>query len=205
MPTLGLSRDPTLERWPRAGQVAILDLEYTAWEGSGAREWAGENEWREIVQVGCVLADAAHAFTETDCYECLVRPERNPVLSDYFVRLTGIEQWQVDGNGQPFSHAARGLAEMLTRAEVIMFNGYDGQILRENCALYDVDVQWPTSRMFNFRPLLAETLGRASSELTSSALPQLAGVRTSGRAHTALDDCRAIAASFAAWRRAGVL
>jgi hypothetical protein len=32
--------------------VAFFDLEYTAWEGSKARNWAGPGEHREIIEIG---------------------------------------------------------------------------------------------------------------------------------------------------------
>lgn len=202
MPQIDIPNDPPLEAWPRAGCVAILDLEYTAWEGSAARGWAGPAEWREIVDIGCVIADAADAFAERDAYSCLVRPERNPVLSGYFTNLTGITQQDVIERGRSFPDALGLLASHVGDSIPIVFNGYDGRIIRENCQMQGIDLPWDVARMRDFRPLLARTLGLPSSELTSSGLPKLAGFELPGREHSALYDCRAIAGSFAVWRRA---
>lgn len=205
MPTLGLCADQTLTTWPHSGLVGILDLEFTAWEGSSQRGWSESWEWREIVQIGLLLADAGQAFSVCKEIEIAVRPLRNPVLSEYFISLTGITQAGLEKTVRPFDEAMTALVDLGAHAEAIIFNGADGEILRENCAMREIKSPWPEERMFNFRPLLARTLGRSSSELASSGLPGLAGIVVPGRAHSALHDCRAIAAAFARWREAGVL
>lgn len=205
MPILRLRTDPTLTMWPQSGLVGILDLEFTAWEGSCQRDWSEPWEWREIVQIGLLLADASKGFSVCDEIEITVQPLRNPVLSDYFMALTGITQAGLEETARPFDDAMTALADVGAPAETIIFNGADGEILRENCAMREITPPWPQERTFNFRPLLARTLGRPSSDLASSELPALAGITVPGRAHSALHDCRAIAAAFARWRKSGVL
>ena len=75
--------------WPAEGFVAV-DLKYTSWEGSLERGWSRPHEHREVVQIGAVRLDAGNGFAEVDALDVLVRPQRNPVLSEYFVALTGI-------------------------------------------------------------------------------------------------------------------
>jgi hypothetical protein len=94
---------------------------------------------------------------------------------------------------------------LMSSVDMVVFNGYDGQILRENCALLGCDYPWHHVPAYNFRPLLSTVLNRPSDELVSSALPILAGVENLGKAHTALDDCRAIAAALGKWRLSAVL
>ncbi len=36
------------------GIIAVLDLEWTAWEGSQESGWAGPGEKREIIQIGAI-------------------------------------------------------------------------------------------------------------------------------------------------------
>jgi inhibitor of KinA sporulation pathway (predicted exonuclease) len=205
MPTLGLRADQPLAAWPRQGLIGILDLEYTAWDGSAGRHWSESWEWREIVQIGLVLVDAGSMFAVRDGFEILAKPQRNPVLSDYFVALTGITQRRLDEEAVAFPEALSALAKFGAAAELFLFNGYDGEILRENCSFHALAAPWPEDRMFDFRPLLSRSLGRPSKELVSSDLPRLAGTSVAGRSHSALHDCRAIAAAFAAWRSAGLL
>lgn len=205
MPTFDLPADPRLTNWPETGTIAIIDLEYTAWEGSIQRAWSGPSEWREIVDIGCILVDAGSGFDERSAFELLVKPQRNPVLSDYFSSLTGIRQADIDGRGVELPDALYALASMLYGVEMILSNGHDGRIIRENCMMQQIEPPQVTKYVFDFRHHLADTLHRPTSDLTSSALPKLAGITFAGQAHSALHDCRAIARSFAAWRRAGVL
>jgi inhibitor of KinA sporulation pathway (predicted exonuclease) len=204
MPVIDIPTDQALQCWPRSGHLAILDLEYTAWEGSAARAWSGPSEWREIIDIGCIIVDAA-SFAERCAYTCLVKPERNPILSDYFTSLTGITQHDLVVRGRSFGEALSGLARFVGDQIPIIFNGYDGRIIRENCQMRGIDLPWAVARMSDFRPLLARSLDLPSAELTSSGLPRLAGLELSGREHSALHDCRAIAGSCAFWRKAGRL
>lgn len=205
MPTLAVPGDPPLAAWPDKGPIGILDLEYTAWEGSAQRQWSEPWEWREIVQVGLLLVDAGRAFAATDEVEVLVRPTRNPVLSDYFVSLTGITQEHLVAKARPFADALDELSSFFSAAELVVFNGHDGAIFRENCELNAVTFRWSEDRWCDFRPLLARTLNVPPHELVSSDLPALAGISVHGRAHSALHDCKAIAAAFSTWRAGGRL
>jgi inhibitor of KinA sporulation pathway (predicted exonuclease) len=204
MPTLNLAFDAPLQEWPKTGLISILDLEYTAWEGSAQRGWVEPWEWREIIQIGMVLVDAK-TFLIKEGFEILVRPEKNEILSDYFIELTGISQKRIEEEAVSFKQALKVVTPIGLKAECIMFNGYDGQILRENCVFHNLSAPWEDSHMFNFRPLLADTLNRPQGDLTSSDLPALAGVKIDGQPHSALHDCNSIAFSFGAWRRAGLI
>ena len=193
-----------LEAWPHDGRIAIIDLEYTAWDGSAARGWREDWEWREIVQIGCAEVDAGQNFAVLDTIEIMVRPQRNPVLSDYFTALTGISQQAVDRDGVSYAEAVTSLCAF-GAADRMIFNGTDGEVLRENCRFHELEMPWREETMFNFRPLLTKTLGYDSDQLVSSDLPGLAGITVEGREHSALHDCMAIAGAFAAWRTAGRL
>jgi len=205
MPTLTVPGDPPLADWPVKGLVGILDLEYTAWEGSAHRQWSEPWEWREIVQVGLLLVDAGRAFLATDEVEILVAPTRNPVLSDYFVSLTGITQEHLVAEARPFAEALDDLSGLLSVAEQVIFNGYDGAIFRENCELNGAPFRWSGDCWCDFRPLLSQTLDTPPHKLVSSELPGLAGIHVRGHAHSALHDCKAIAAAFSTWRAEGRL
>ena len=88
---------------PTKGKMVVFDLEYTAWDGSLANNWSRPGEHREIVQIGAVKLDATDGMVELDSFECLVMPKNNPILSDYFIELTGITQDRVDSHGVSFS------------------------------------------------------------------------------------------------------
>lgn len=205
MPILPFPPSPPVQAFPRNGIIGILDLEFTCWDGSLGRDWSLDWEWREVVQIGLLKVDAAADFAPIGGFEALVRPTRNPILSDYFTKLTGISQADVDRDGEAFATALRKLAAQLAGVDAVIFNGEDGNILRENCQINAIDFPLEDLPLLNFRNSLATILDVPTSRLTSSCLPELAGLSHHGRAHTALADCHAIAAALGAWRRAGTL
>ena len=69
--------------------IVIFDLEWTAWEGSKERNWTGLGEKREIVQIGAIKLSYDDGLTEIGMFDCYVKPQFSPILSDYFTNLTG--------------------------------------------------------------------------------------------------------------------
>lgn len=174
--------------------VAVLDLEWTAWEGSRARRWSGPGEHREIVQVGCVRLDTRQGLAEIGHFEVLVRPRINPQLSDYFVNLTGLDQARIDAEGLDFAAALAALRSFVGDDVATVYSyGADGGVIGENCRLYGLDNPFPPKLFASVGPFLAESLGRAEGTFSSADLPRLLGFPSSGVAHTALSDARAIA------------
>ena len=69
--------------------MVIYDSEWTSWDRACARAWLGPGEEKELVQIGMVkLADTPN-LEEIEQFEVLIQPQINPVLSDYFINLTG--------------------------------------------------------------------------------------------------------------------
>ena len=81
-----------------APHLTIFDLEFTAWEGSLARQWLGPGEFKEVVQIGAVRLNL-HSLELEDSFDCLVRPRVNSVLSDYVENLTGISNRRLAADG----------------------------------------------------------------------------------------------------------
>lgn len=175
-------------------QAVFLDLEWTAWEGSAARDWTGPGEYREIVQIGTVRTVVAENFREIASLDLLVRPRRNPVLSDYFVALCGVSQEELDARGVDFPEAAQRLDEFFGGDDVYS-NGRDAEVLRENCSLCGLPFIFAGNRFVNLRPSLSRALGVAGSTMVSGELPALLGFGESDAAHNALFDARAVAAT----------
>jgi inhibitor of KinA sporulation pathway (predicted exonuclease) len=174
--------------------VVVIDLEYTAWEGSQARAWAGADEHREVVMIGAVRLSPAAGLIETGTLDLLVRPRLNPRLSEYFVSLTGITQARVDAEGIPFPEALARFADFAgDDAGAFWSNGPDGDVLAENCRLHGIIPSVPLERFQNVRPFLASWLRKDEAEIDSHRLPELCGFSTPGRPHDALGDARAVA------------
>ena len=139
MPILYSVPPPFLKAWPPR-EFVILDLEYTCWEGSLERSWSGLNEFREIIQIGSIIVERMPGgeIIEKNSFSCLVRPSKNPSLSEYCISLTGISQQELDDSAVPFDKAVSLFCEFVASVNLIICNGNDGQVLTENFLIHDL-------------------------------------------------------------------
>ena len=187
-----------------ADAVVVLDMEWTAWEGSSARHWGAPGEYREIVQIGAVKLDGGNALGERESFDLLVRPRRNPVLSDYFIDLTGIVQARLDAEGVDFARAFEQFSAFLgPRPGLLLSAGYDGWVLEENCRLCGVPFTLDRDLFFSITPMILGALGVEEETFMSSQLPELLGFPRPGRAHDAVGDARCIAEALRILLREG--
>lgn len=182
--------------------VVVFDLEYTAWLGSLERGWSRADENREIVQIGAVRL--APDLAEIGCMECLVRPTVNPVLSDYFVSLTGITNADVEVAGVDLKTALCRLGRLAAPDAPLLSNGDDGGVVTESCDLGGTESPIATTRFVCIEEALLAALG-SSVPIASSDLPAAIGAAMPGRAHTALADARAIALTLRTLRKNGAM
>lgn len=191
-------------RLPRSGPLVVFDTEFTAWEGSLERGWSGPGEHREIVQIGAVRLDCGRAFKECESLSILVRPSRNPVVSDYFHALTGIDQARLDIEGMAFSKAYEIFLDMVAGAPLLSW-GWDDSVFRENLVLNELpENTWPEN-FTNLRQVTIANHGDRFRECSSATLPALFGLAPAGNAHDALEDARAVARALPAMVAAGFL
>jgi len=176
------------------GTIIILDLEVTAWEGSAQRDWSAPGEVREIVQVGMIKLADNEELTEMESFEVLVRPRDNPILSEYFINLTGIVQADVDKHGVTFPHA---LADTLTFigevARIIHTFGRDEKWIDENCQMHGMASPTGSLPFHDVRRDFMDRLNMHTASLESGRLPEIMGFARPGSAHDAVTDCRCIA------------
>jgi inhibitor of KinA sporulation pathway (predicted exonuclease) len=177
---------------PISSSIVVYDLEFTAWEGSMAERWLKPGQFREIVQIGAVRLDA-HSLEETAQFETLVKPRLNPVLSEYFERLTGITNAQLAARGQDLGKAYAEFLAFVAVSTTFAF-GRDDLIFAENFKLYGMAgvavpaytnvVPWLDAH--GLRPRHAGDVAEA------------AGVAVKGQKHDALFDARSVAAGIRA-------
>lgn len=173
--------------------IIILDLEFTAWEGSQEHGWSRPGEFREVVQIGALRVDSASLLV-TGEFNQLVRPQRNPSLSDYFQDLTGITQTAVDDQGRPFADALDAFLDFCDDHYVLSY-GNDMVILGENLILQVPEGRTPKRGLppfinirTYFNAVLPATVGLSSGRL-AFALGLAARI---DREHDALADCYSI-------------
>ena len=105
----------------------IFDLEATCIED---RKVQFTNE---IIEIGAVKLDKD--LTQIDTFQTFIKPTINPVLSDFCVNLTTIQQQEVD-NGEGFEEALQRFASWIKAdaddAQLLSWGHYDkNQILNE--------------------------------------------------------------------------
>lgn len=87
-------------------EFIIFDTEFTAWENSIATNWGEPFEKRELVQIGGLkIKKEKHELKIIEKISIYLKPIINPVLSDYFVYLTGITQTKIEKEGLSFINA----------------------------------------------------------------------------------------------------
>jgi len=182
--------------------IAIMDLEFTAWEGSSARRWSAPGEEMEIVQIGATRHRNDDALSEIEALDVLVKPLINPELSDYFIELTGITQEQVDTKAISFCEALDRLVAFFGNDTKAVYSwGQDYLVLQRNCQLNDLDFPYDGSLFENARDPLRQIMESELESIFSSNLPEILGFPSPGTAHQGLGDCRCIAGALRVARR----
>ena len=154
-----------------------------------ARGWSGPNEYREIVQIGAIKVDCERLAEEAD-FSLLVRPIKNPQLSDYFVRLTQISQADVDAKGVTLTEALERFYQW-SEGLLLYCWGIDGKTMAENAALIEVPFPFEMSRFMNIREFFKEH-GVPADNYMSSTISEYFGIKPARRGHDALNDARSI-------------
>lgn len=176
-----------------APHLTIFDLEFTAWEGSLARQWLGPGEFKEVVQIGAVRLNLQSLRME-DSFDCLVRPRVNAMLSDYFEKLTGITNGRLAADGVDFEIAYRRFWDFAQDSTIAAF-GHDEWVLEENIRLYGLKDLPPMPDFLELRQWFSER-GIDPKGLHSCDIGPKLGVPFEGQKHDALCDARSIAAGM---------
>ncbi len=171
---------------PLPSEFVIFDTEFTSWEGAQARDWSGQNEYKELVQIGAVKV---RNFEEIDSLSLLVAPTFNPELSDYFMDLTGIMQSESDA-GVAFLDAYH--AFMVWKGDSLAYSyGGDEAIFSINHELYKTSEVVPVEEFNNVRDNF-DAVGVDSSQYMSSTIPKAFGLVPPSSPHDAVNDARSI-------------
>jgi inhibitor of KinA sporulation pathway (predicted exonuclease) len=186
--------------------VVVFDLEWTTWEDFWKHGWSLPGKYPEIVQIGAVKLKVADGFREIAEFQALVRPDRNPILSDYFIDLTGISQARVDGKGISFPMALEAFTHFIGDNSTDTASwGDDAEIILRNCDLYGFPIPQILARNIDLRPSMREIIGNKAKFAFSSDLPAILELPSEGAAHDALADARSIAAALRHLRQKGRL
>ncbi len=177
-------------------EMILFDFEYTAWEGSKARNWSEPWEHREIIQIAAIRVAVNEAVTELGSFECYVKPKHNPRLSPYIIHLTGIQQAEIDLRGVYFPQGFYSFYAFCHRGQIPLFcYGDDPAVLLENFALHDMDCPVFPSGVYDMRCIF-EQAGVETGPYTSGTIHHAVGVDFPHAAHNALNDVRSLAVTI---------
>tara|TARA_R110000868_G_scaffold33761_2_gene122269 strand:+ start:250 stop:825 length:576 start_codon:yes stop_codon:yes gene_type:complete len=182
--------------------LIIMDLEWTAWEGSRQRTWSAPGEEMEIVQIGAVRLADTPALEELDAFDILVRPRINPKLDRYFTDLTGITQDQLDREGVDLKVALAEFTEFVGPSTGALGFGDEFSHIATNCQLYGLANPFADCRCDDVRAAVMALIGTERVP-NSSDLPRLLGFAPPGIMHQGLSDSRCIAEALRRARKAG--
>ena len=174
-------------------KAVVFDLEFTSWPGSNERNWSLPNEDREIIQIGAVKIETTGDMREVDSFQILVRPLKNPILSDYIVNLTEITQEKVEKEGILFPLALSRFINFIGEHPIdILSNGGDEEVIEENCQIHNIPFLSIFKKSTDLKIYFSEVLGISRKNCTSGMLPELFGLNNYEKQHDALGDARSI-------------
>ena len=182
--------------------LIVMDLEWTAWEGSRQRTWSAPGEEMEIVQIGAVRLADTPGLEELGAFEVLVRPRINPALDRYFTNLTGITQDRMDREGLDLKEALSRFAEFVGQATEFIGFGDELMHIMTNCQLYGLTNPFAGYHCGDVRAAVMAHLGTDRIP-NSSDLPGLMGFSPPGAMHQGLSDSRCVAEALRQARKVG--
>ncbi len=174
-------------------KAVVFDLEFISWSRSNERNRSLPNEDREIIQIGAVKIETTGDMREVDSFQILVRPLKNPILSNYIVNLTEITQEKVEKEGILFPLALSRFINFIGEHPIdILSNGGDEEVIEENCRIHNIPFLSIFKKSTDLKIYFSEVLGISRKNCTSGMLPELFGLNNHEKQHDALGDARSI-------------
>lgn len=175
----------------------IYDTEFTAWEGSQARNWSQPWEDKELIQIGAVKVHISEAgCVVLDSFQTYIKPLINPQLSDYIVSLTGITQTTVDSHGaHPFDAVTRFAQFCELGACVTLSWGVDVAILKHNARINQFSLPEGLHKHINLAPILRK-INEFDFSGCGGDLHSKVGIAVPGHSHNAEHDVLSIAVTL---------
>lgn len=168
-------------------EYILFDTEYTSWADDRLHVPREPWQHKEIIQIGALYVVG---LEEKESFEVVVKPTRNPQLSDFIIELTGITQNQVD-EGAPLEEAVNDFY-IFSRGLPVYAYGSDNDVVQKNCELVGIPYPFKEGQCHSLRstlkPLLEERDVDADA-YTSGTLIEAFG-KKGEPAHDALSDMR---------------
>jgi inhibitor of KinA sporulation pathway (predicted exonuclease) len=164
------------------GSVLVIDLEMTCNDDDSIPP-----EAMEVIEIGAVVATTSGEVIAQ--FHSFVKPNINPVLTNFCKQLTGIEQREVD-YAPSLSTAMYALVKFVQLQEPLLYWGSWGksdekQIVLE-CLRHSIENPLCSLRHINLKGNFAKV--RKIRQVGMTKALELAGLKKDGKGHRALDD-----------------
>jgi DNA polymerase III epsilon subunit-like protein len=113
----------------------LFDTEYTAWKNSLKTNWSKEGQYKEIIQISALKINNNKIIDNLNLY---VKPLKNPKLSSYIIRLTGITNNKLKKDGISFEKAIHLFYDFAKGYKLYSY-GNDYSIIYENLKIHSID------------------------------------------------------------------
>lgn len=117
--------------------IVIFDTEYTSWQNCMQHGWLLPQR-QEIVQIGALKVNTTTLEVKEEFCEYII-PTYNPILSDYFIDLTGITNEKIQNEGLSFTEAYKKFTDFANGCTCYSYANpaalskeADGEIIRLN-------------------------------------------------------------------------
>ncbi|XP_033920889.1 3'-5' exoribonuclease 1 isoform X1 [Melopsittacus undulatus] len=174
--------------------ICVVDFEATCEEGNPP-EFV-----HEIIEFPVVLLNT-HTLEIEDTFQQYVKPEINPKLSDFCIRLTGITQDIVD-KAETFTQVLQNVIEWMRQRELGTKYSYsmltDGswdmsKFLNTQCRISRIKYPSFAKRWINIRKSYGNFYKVPRNQTKLTMMLENLGMNYDGRPHSGLDDSKNIA------------
>lgn len=164
--------------------IVIVDIEHTCTEDGSIPP-----EEREVIEIGAVMLELK-SLTVIDEFSSLIRPVRNPIVSQFCTELTGIRQAELD-NAESFPSVFDAFLGWLpSKAETLIatWGAYDLIQINIDCAFHGLD-KFSLETVLNLKVAFKEARKLKKPVGLKKAL-EMSLISFSGDHHRGLDDAR---------------
>ena len=172
----------------RSDKIIILDTEYTSRKWAQEINFSGPHEFPEIIQIAAIIIDTK-TFEELDSFVSFVKPQFNPILSDYIKNLTHITQEQVD-TAEDFITVMKKFSSRAWDKDVYSY-GNDGIVIAENYWLHKINFPFRADMFQDVREIF-RAVWIPAEKYMSWTINEYFNIENPDQAHDALDDSRNI-------------
>ena len=170
--------------------IFFLDCEYTCWENSMETLWSDPKYPMELIQVGIGIYDL-HKDIILETYSKYIRPNVNPILSNYCKNLLKIEQDVIDNSDdlQTVFREIKSLIIKYSHQSLITCSwGTDRECINNDAKLKSEDDPFDLLPAMNLQVNAAKILGIKDREVDREEIKNKFGIPMSNHRHDALED-----------------